>query len=139
MLQRATAFLSLCFSKEDEFVYPQERFMTAFTFEYFRKGEAPILREKIEISNPAAIWLHVEALALRAGESPGAFIRVRDERGQVVVRAGVATALVAIEQCPCGCELKEILRGGKKFDGLPLSPCKTLSSRLCKALAPSAH
>lgn len=105
----------------------------------FPEGRSANSTRKNRNLEPGGIWLHVEALALRAGESPGAFIRVRDERGQVVVRAGVATALVAIEQCPCGCELKEILRGGKKFDGLPLSPCKTLSSRLCKALAPSAN
>ena len=35
------------------------------------------------------------ALALRLGERPGAFIRVRDDKGQAVVRTGVATALLA--------------------------------------------
>lgn len=108
--------------------------MTAFTFEYSRGGETPLLAEKIEISDSAAIWRHVEALALRFGKSPGALIRVRDERGQVVVRAGVATALAAIEQCPCGCcELKETARGEKKASDLRLSSCTNTGACPCKA------
>jgi hypothetical protein len=111
--------------------------MTAFTFEYFRRGEAPLLSEKVEISNAAAIWCHVEAMALRVGARSGAFICVRDERGQAVVRAGVATALASIAQCPCGsCELKEAAaRGEKNIDLLRLSPCRQLQSCACGAFA----
>ncbi|MBL1255680.1 hypothetical protein [Methylocystis sp. Sn-Cys] len=108
--------------------------MSAFTFEYSRGGETPLLAEKIEISDRAAIWRHVETLALRFPECPGALIRVRDERGQVVVRAGVATALAAIEQCPCGCcELKETARGERKVDDLRRSSCTNSGACPCEA------
>jgi hypothetical protein len=110
--------------------------MSAFTLEYSRRGEAPLLCETIEIPNPAAVWCHVEALALRLGRSSGGFIRVRDARGQAVVRTGVATALESIAQCPCGsCELKEIARAGKKFDGLRLSPCRSVGFCGCGAFS----
>ncbi|WP_424360377.1 hypothetical protein [Methylocystis parvus] len=114
--------------------------MTDFTFEYCRRGEAPLLVETIDVPNEAAIWCFVEALALRLGESPGAFIRVCNERGQAVVRTGVSTALASIEQCPCGsCAVKEAARGGRIFNGdFQLSPCRSLGSCNCKSFAQPA-
>jgi hypothetical protein len=80
--------------------------MAAFRFECFHKGETPFLAETIDV--PArAIWRHVEELALRVGRR-GAFIRVSNDKGQAVVRAGVKTALAFIETCPCErCEIKK--------------------------------
>jgi hypothetical protein len=96
--------------------------MTAFTFEYSRIGEKPIVSETIDIGHPLEVWCHVEALALRLGERPGAFIRVRDDKGQAVVRTGVATALASIETCGCkGCPLKNPAPGG---GGAIPAPCR---------------
>lgn len=108
--------------------------MTAFTFEYSRRGESPLIAETIDISNEAAIWCHVEALALRMGGTPGAFIRVRDEKGRPVVRTGVATALASIEKCACGtCPLKEAAaRGEIPEGGAPkFSPCRSRGACAC--------
>lgn len=108
--------------------------MTAFTFEYSLHGESLLVHETIDLDNDAAIWCHVEALALRVGEHPGAFIRVRDEKGHAVVRAGVATALASIEQCACShCALKEAARGGPAtLAAFRPSPCRDGGACACK-------
>ncbi|QGM96926.1 hypothetical protein [Methylocystis parvus] len=115
--------------------------MASFTFEYSRRGDAPLIAERIDVPNGAAIWCYVEVLALRVGESPGAFIRVTNEGGQAVVRTGVATALASIEQCPCGsCAVKEAARGGRIFNGdFQLSPCRSLGSCTCKSFTQTAN
>lgn len=96
--------------------------MTAFTFEYSVTGERPIASETIDILHPQEVWCHVEALAVRLGERPGAFIRVRDGKGHAVVRAGVATALASIETCCCkGCPLKKGAPAGAR--AIP-APCR---------------
>lgn len=110
------------------------REMTVFTFEYSLHGDAPIVHETVDVDNDAEIWCHVEALALRVGERPGAFIRVKDENGQAVVRTGVATALASIEQCACAhCALKEVARGDPPaLAAFRLSSCRGGGSCLCK-------
>jgi hypothetical protein len=114
--------------------------MPLFTFEYSRTGETPHIADRIEIEQEAAIWCHVEALALRIGQSPGAFIRVRNAGGQPIVRAGVATALASIAQCPCGgCAVKEAARGGRLLEGpLRLSPCRGLGACSCQSFTRNA-
>jgi hypothetical protein len=90
--------------------------MPAFTLEIFRQGEPPVIASVLTLSDPRAIWCHVEALALRIGENEGAFIRVKDNKGQTVIRAGVATAVASIEKCSYGaCPLKEELKRRGSF------------------------
>lgn len=98
--------------------------MSAFTFEFWLKGET-ILSERLDIPAKSAIWSHVEAMALRQGPRAGAYIRVRDDKGHVVVRAGVATALAAIDACPYGgCAMKEAARGGPVPAAPEDAPCR---------------
>ncbi|RTL90882.1 MAG: hypothetical protein EKK29_00500 [Hyphomicrobiales bacterium] len=113
--------------------------MTFFTFEYSVPGEAPVLSERIDVPFASALWCHVEALALRFGARPGAFIHVRDDKGRAVIRAGVATALASIAQCRCGdCGLKAAAaRGAQALDGPPpLSPCRGAGACTCKSIPP---
>jgi hypothetical protein len=111
--------------------------MTAFTFEYSLHGETPLVYETIDVDADAAIWCHVEAMALRVGERPGAYIRVRDAAGHAVVRTGVATALASIEQCACGhCTLKEAARSGPAaLAAFRPSPCRGGGVCACKNFA----
>jgi hypothetical protein len=115
--------------------------MAAYTFELIRRGEAPLISEKVEISDPSTIWCQVEAFALRMHKSQGAFIRVIDEKGQTLVRAGVATALASISKCPCrGCPLKdpstrqEAKRAFSPAHVAELSPCYKRGSCSCEPL-----
>lgn len=110
--------------------------MAAFTFEYSERGEAPLFSETVEVAHPSAVWCHVEALAVRLGERPGAFIRVRDEKGQSVVRAGVATALASIATCPCkSCALKTAAADRSAPGKLALSPCRNSGACACGGFA----
>jgi hypothetical protein len=111
--------------------------MAAFTFEYSRLGEKPIVSETIDIAHPQEVWCHVEALALKLGERPGAFIRVRDHKGQAVVRAGVATALASIETCCCrGCPLKNGAPGSAV--AVP-APCRYNAPCACEPAGGDRH
>ncbi len=114
--------------------------MTIFIFEYSLPGETPLLSERIDVPFAAALWCHVEALALRFGARPGALIRVRDEKGRAIIRAGVATALASIAQCSCGdCPVKAAAtRGAKAPDGpMPLSPCRAAGRCSCGSVLPA--
>ena len=86
--------------------------MTNFTLEILRRtGEAPTIAELLELSDERLIWCHVEALALRIRHGDGAYILVKNSKGQTVIRAGVRTALASIEACPCPtCSLKAELK-----------------------------
>ncbi len=111
--------------------------MTAFTFEYSHAGEKPIVSETIDIAHPQEVWCHVEALALRLGERPGAFIRVRDGKGHAVVRAGVATALASIDTCCCkGCPLKT---GAPVGESAIAAPCRYDAPCACEPEGGDAH
>jgi hypothetical protein len=108
--------------------------MSAYTFELIRRGEAPSLTEIIEVSDGSALWCQVEAFALRMSKSRGAFIRVLDEKGQPLIRAGVATALASIAKCACaGCALKSAATGpqARRANVAELSPCDKRGSCSC--------
>ncbi len=114
--------------------------MPFFTFEYSLEGQAPVHSERIDVPFAAALWCQVEALALRCGARPGAFIRVRDEKGRAIIRAGVATALASIAQCRCGdCGLKTAAaRGATAPDGpMPLAPCRGVGACACRSFPPA--
>ena len=75
--------------------------MTNFTLEMLRRtGEAPTIAELLELSDERLIWYHVEALALRMRHCDGAYILVKNSKGETLIRAGVRTALASIEACP---------------------------------------
>jgi hypothetical protein len=122
--------------------------MTAFTFEIVRRGERPAIVDVMTLPNGRAIWCQVEALALRIENGDGAIIRVKNPRGEIVVRTGVATALASIKKCSCtSCPLKEGLR--QHFSDrvrpnirLPAHfvPCRNRGNCSCsmKAISPAA-
>jgi hypothetical protein len=113
--------------------------MSAYTFELIRRGEAPNLTEIVEVSDGSALWCQVEAFALRMSKSRGAFIRVLDEKGQPLIRAGVATALASIAKCACaGCALKSAAKGpeARLANVAELSPCHKRGSCSCGNAAP---
>ena len=84
--------------------------MSAFTFEIVRQGETPVIAHVLTLSDERAIWCQVEALALRIEGNDGAAIRVKNPKGETMIRAGVATALASIEKCSCkACPLKKWL------------------------------
>jgi len=81
--------------------------MSAFTFEILRDGEPPAIADVLTLAQVRAVWCHVEALALRIEDPDGTSIRVKNGKGETVVRAGVSTALASIEKCSCtSCPLK---------------------------------
>jgi len=81
--------------------------MSVFTFEIVRHGEAPVIANVLRLSDERAIWCHAEALALRIQNRDSAFIRVKNSEGEIIVRAGVTTALASIEKCSCAaCPVK---------------------------------
>jgi hypothetical protein len=107
--------------------------MSAFTLEVIQEGETPVIAMVLTLSDERAIWCHVEALALRMKSGDGGSIRVKNHKGQTVIRTGVATALASIETCSCEtCPLKKVLgprsslAGHARFE-LPvdLVPCAT--------------
>jgi len=114
--------------------------MAAFTFEVIRQGEAPVIFDVLAVPDEQAVWCQVEALALRIRNSDGAFIRVKNCKGEIVVRAGVATALASIETCSCtACPLKKgieqlISLGSSVAAGLGVDfvPCDGRGDRSCK-------
>jgi hypothetical protein len=105
--------------------------MSAFTFEIIRQGETPFIADVMTLPDERAIWCQVEALALRINRGDGASIRVKNRKGETVIRTGVATALASIEKCSCtACPLKKEVarrfsRGGHATIELPLDfiPC----------------
>lgn len=104
------------------------RSMAAFTFEIVRPGKRRKAARVMALPDDRAVWCHVEAFALRIKNRDGAFIRVKNSDGQVVVRAGVATAVASIEECSCtSCPLKREARTSDRLlaqenPDLPLVP-----------------
>jgi hypothetical protein len=81
--------------------------MSVFTFEIVSQSEAAVIADVLKLSDKRAIWCHAEALALRIQNKDSAFIRVKNSEGETIVRAGVTTALAAIEKCSCAaCPVK---------------------------------
>ena len=86
--------------------------MSVFTFEIVRHGEAPAIADVLTLpderaiwcradawlSDERAIWCRAEGLALGIENTDSAFIRVKNSEGATVVRTGVTTALVSIEK-----------------------------------------
>jgi hypothetical protein len=113
--------------------------MPAFTFEIIRRGEAPVVANVLTLSGNLAIWCQVEALALRIEASDGVAIRVKNPKGETIIRAGVETAVASIEKCSCTiCPLKKELarrssRGGQTTIALPLDfvPCESRGRCSC--------
>jgi hypothetical protein len=86
--------------------------MPAFTFEIIRRDETPVVVNVLPLSGSLAIWCQVEALALLIEHSDGVHIRVKNPKGETVIRTGVATALASIEKCSCAiCPLKKEAAG----------------------------
>ena len=75
--------------------------MPLFTFEIAKHGEAPVIADTLSLFDDAGIWCHVEVLALQFASAYGAVIQVKDPKGKLVIRAGIATALASIEKCRC--------------------------------------
>jgi hypothetical protein len=94
--------------------------MPKFTFEIVGRGEVRAPAFVLELPNERAIWSSVEALALRVTGWQGAFVRVKNARGDTLIRAGVSTALASIESCTADCplkmELKHFLATGQHSD-----------------------
>jgi hypothetical protein len=97
--------------------------MAKFTFEIVQRdcGKAPTF--ELDLPNERAVWGSVEALALRAVGWQGAFIKVKNSRGDTLVRAGISTALTSIESCAADCalkrELKHFVATGQHSDAEP--------------------
>ena len=82
--------------------------MSVFTFEIVRNGETADIADVVTLSGERVVWRQVEALALRIKNPDGASIRVKNSKGETVVRAGVRTALASIEKCLfANCPLKK--------------------------------
>jgi hypothetical protein len=61
-----------------------------FTFEIIRRDETPVVVNVLPLSGSLAIWCQVEAVALRIEHSDGVYIRVKNPKGETVIRTGVA-------------------------------------------------
>jgi hypothetical protein len=86
--------------------------MSVFTFEIVRNGETAGIAEVLTLCEERAVWRQVEALALRIKNPDGASIRVKNSKGETVVRTGVRTALASIEKCLfTNCPLKKGIEG----------------------------
>ncbi|ARN79826.1 hypothetical protein [Methylocystis bryophila] len=83
--------------------------MPAFTLEIVRSGETPAVVDVVTLYNVQASWPQVEALALLIDRPEDTFIRVKNDKGNTVIRAGVRTILASIHHCPCTqCPLKRV-------------------------------
>jgi hypothetical protein len=114
--------------------------MFAFTFEIVRYGEKPVIANVLTLADERAIWCHVEAIALRIKSGDDAFIRVKNRKGETIVRAGVVTARASIETCSCEtCPLKLGLRRRSSVGshvrpelGFDFVPCERRGSCSCE-------
>jgi len=117
--------------------------MSAFTLEIVRRGETPAVADVVTLPDGRLIWRQVEALALLIESPEGAFIRVKNEKAETIIRAGVRTTLASIHHCPCtGCPLKKALTkraaagmgpgvDGLSFDKTTLYPCEAGAGEAC--------
>ncbi len=111
--------------------------MRQYSLEIVEFGKAKSAAEIVSLPEGQAIWPSVEALALRAASSEGAFIQVNDINGATLIRAGISTALASIEKCPCEeCILKRKLRHllvtgrGIVHDSEPVVDCRVSRAAL---------
>jgi DNA-binding CsgD family transcriptional regulator len=75
--------------------------MQIFRFEISSPRQAPLIVDERLLSNRRGIWCHVELIALRYRERSGTLITVRNTDGEIVARAGIASALASIDECHC--------------------------------------
>jgi hypothetical protein len=87
--------------------------MPNFLFEIIRAGEHPQVVDELSLPDFAAAWCNVEALAFKLRKTEaGAFIRVKDSGGRIVIFAGISTALNSREKCNRSyCPLKAASEG----------------------------
>lgn len=112
--------------------------MACFTFEVFRQGEPPAFSCVLTLSGDQRIWRQAEALALTLEDGDNSYIRVKNANGETVMRVGVATAIISIDECPCAtCPLKRKLElrasgdGRLEVDLANVSPCETPDGGSC--------
>lgn len=74
--------------------------MPKFIFEVIRAGDDPQVVDELSLPDFATAWCNVEALAFKFRKTEaGAFIRVKDLGGRIVIFAGISTALISYEKC----------------------------------------
>ncbi len=94
--------------------------MSSFTLEIVRSGETPVVVDVVTLPQGRVSWRQVEALALMIDGPDNTFIRVKNDEGKTVIRAGVRTTLASIHQCPCmSCPLKRAFAKRLAADGGP--------------------
>jgi hypothetical protein len=112
--------------------------MSLFTLEVVRNGETPAVVDVVTLFAGKVSWRQVEALALMIDSRDDIFIRVKNDEGKTVIRAGVRTTLASIHHCPCmSCPIKRAfakraatdagrrLRSGRLFlDDPAVYPCE---------------
>lgn len=82
--------------------------MPTYTFEIVRRGELPVVAAVAAYPSFAEAWCTVERIAfgMRKTDSES-YIRVKDERGRIIARAGVMTARASYQICNrANCPLK---------------------------------
>jgi len=110
--------------------------MSEFSFEIVRQRDTSVIAHVLRLTDERAIWCQVEALALRIQTSGCAYIRVKNSEGEIVVRAGVATAVASIERCPyLVCPLKREL--ARRVSTASLCAVAQTWNRRCPASPPS--
>ncbi len=81
--------------------------MSLFTLEIVRNGANPAVVDVVTLFAERVSWRQVEALALMIDNPDDMFLRVKNDEGKTIVRAGVRTILASIHQCLCtSCPLK---------------------------------
>jgi hypothetical protein len=94
--------------------------MSSFTLEIVQSGETPVLVDVVALPGGRVSWRQVEALALMIDSPDNTFIRVKNDEGKTVIRAGVRTTLASIHHCPCmSCPLKRAFAKRSAADGGP--------------------
>ncbi len=73
--------------------------MPQFVFEIARLEGPPVSAHALSLPDCRSAWCHAEALACEHKDSFDSCIIVRDERGGVIIRTGIVTALASIQRC----------------------------------------
>jgi hypothetical protein len=108
--------------------------MQEFEFEIVRQGDASVIAHVLRLPSERVIWRQVEELALRIGHRDCAFIRVKNSKGETLVRTGVATAIASIEKCShMACPLKGELRRQRVSNWRQVGDPSATFENLCSA------
>ena len=73
--------------------------MPLFSFDIAEAGKPPFLAHDQSLADIGATWCQVEALAVMAKDSRGAYIKVRNAEGRIIIFTGIATVLATIGRC----------------------------------------